>query len=286
MGAAEILQGKLSRFRVLFPGVSASLLGEYPVHSIGNRPASLAWDHPHIPGNLFQTNHSKLVGKSHLLGIEEFRRQNPGVDCFVFDNAEQDAYMASRWGSHPIGRIYRDCLFGPMAADLFRYCILWERGGFYLDIKSRFLKPLHSLLERHTTSLLSYENRFCNVPGSQLLLERMQHPTRLVLQWGMAFAPRHPFLERLISNIIAYEDHFREVAFADPQAAICRFTGPGMFTQSLREHLHSAVDGGLKQLGVDFDGAAQYDMPGAWSRWALKKHYSLAKSQPILSSRH
>ena len=36
MGLVRILQGKLSRFRVLSPGVAAALMGERPVHQLGN----------------------------------------------------------------------------------------------------------------------------------------------------------------------------------------------------------------------------------------------------------
>ena len=285
MGLVRVLQGKLSRFRELFPGVAAALTGERPVHQLGNRSASVPWNHDHIPGNLVQTNNSKRVGKSHLMGISQFRDQNPDVGFHLFDSIERDAYMCAAWKSHPIWQIYRDSLFGPMSADLFRYCILWERGGFYLDIKSRFLAPMAFLLDQDTKGLISYENRYSNVPGPKLLLERLQHPTRLALQWGMAFEPGHLFLKRLIDNIVAYESAYRDVVFADPQAAICRFTGPGMFTMTLREHVALSSDVDIKQVGVDFDGRAEYDMPGAWSRWALSKHYSLARNQPILARR-
>lgn len=285
MGLVRVLQGKLSRFRELFPGVAAAVTGERPVHQLGNRSATVPWNHAHIPGRLVQTNTSKCVGKSHWKGINQFRDQNPDIDFHLFDSIDQDAYMHAAWKSHPIWQIYRDSLFGPMGADLFRYCILWERGGFYLDIKSRFLAPMASLLDQDTKGLISYENTYSNVPGPKLLLERLQHPTRLALQWGMAFAPGHPFLKRLIDNIVAYESAYRDVVFADPKAAICRFTGPGMFTMTLREHVALSSDVDIKQLGVDFDGRADYDMPGAWSRWALRKHYSLARNQPILARR-
>jgi len=285
MGLVRVLQGKLSRFRELFPGVAAALTGERPVHQLGNRSATVPWNHAHIPGRLVQTNTSKCVGKSHWIGINQFRDQNRDIDFQLFDSIDQDAYMSASWKSHPIWQIYRDSLFGPMGADLFRYCILWERGGFYLDIKSRFLAPMASLLDQDAKGLISYESTYSNVPGPKLLLDRLQHPTRLSLQWGMAFAPGHPFLKRLIDNIVAYESAYRDVVFADPKAAICRFTGPGMFTMTLREHVALSSNVDIQQLGVDFDGRAEYDMPGAWSRWALRKHYSLARNQPILARR-
>jgi len=285
MGLVRVLQGKLSRFRELFPGVAAALTGERPVHQLGNRSATVPWNHAHIPGRLVQTNTSKCVGKSHWIGINQFRDQNRDIDFQLFDSIDQDAYMSASWKSHPIWQIYRDSLFGPMGADLFRYCILWERGGFYLDIKSRFLAPMASLLDQDAKGLISYESTYSNVPGPKLLLDRLQHPTRLSLQWGMAFAPGHPFLKRLIDNIVAYESAYRDVVFADPKAAICRFTGPGMFTMTLREHVALSSNVDIQQLGVDFDGRAEYDMPGAWSRWALRKHYSRAGNQPILARR-
>jgi len=135
MGLVRVLQGKLNRFRVLFPGVSAALMGERPVHQLGNPSATVPWNNAHIPGRLVQANTSKCVGKRHWIGINEFRDQNPDIDFHLFDSIECDAYMVAAWKSHPICQIYRDSLFGPMSAELFRYFILSERGGFYLDNK-------------------------------------------------------------------------------------------------------------------------------------------------------
>ena len=56
--------------------------------------------------------------------------------------------MQERWGSHPIGDLYQRAQFGVMQADLFRYCMIHDRGGFYLDINKILIVPLRTLLHQ------------------------------------------------------------------------------------------------------------------------------------------
>jgi hypothetical protein len=97
--------------------------------------------------------------------------------------------------------------------------------------------------------------------------------------------PRHPLLSNVLSGIVSQAAAIKGICFEDPQAAICRFTGPGRYTQALWAWVSTERDfSGLQQVGIDFHGRAEYSMPGAWSRWALSPHYSLAKQSLILES--
>jgi hypothetical protein len=60
-------------------------------------------------------------------------------------------YFDNEYGMH--GATYKKWkeLEGAHAADLFRYCLLFDRGGVYLDIKIVLLKPLRDMFYQSNT---------------------------------------------------------------------------------------------------------------------------------------
>jgi len=279
------LQGKLDRLRVLYPLSMAQLLGEMPRHYLEDRANQAEWRHPNIPGVLYQTNESALLGKTHYREVQRFRALNPEIRFEFFDQNRRDQYMHLHWQKSPLLDIYKRTLFGPVKADLFRYCILWQRGGMYCDIKSRFLVPISELLDPLAEVVIAYENRFVNVAPPISAALRLQHPQRLALQWALMVSPGHPLLRNVLDAIVDQAAGVEGIRFEHPQAAICRFTGPGCYTQALWSWVSTACDlTGIQQAGIDFEGRAEYSMPGAWSRWALNRHYSLAEHSTILAS--
>lgn len=279
------LQGKLERFRVLYPRATAKCIGEMPVYRLEDRASESKWTHANIPGVLYQTSDSNLLGKTHYREVMRFRSLNPGVHFRFFDRSMVDLYMRTNWGGHPLLDIYERAFFGPLKADIFRYCILWQRGGIYCDIKSRFIIPIADLLTPRAEVVVAYENRFANVAPSTLAVRHLQHPQHLALQWALIVSPGHPILRYVLESIVEQAVLIQGLSFQHPQAAICRFTGPGCYTQALWSWVSTANDlSGLQQAGIDFEGRAEYRMPGSWSRWALNPHYSLANDCPIIAS--
>ena len=43
-------------------------------------------------------------------------------------------YMKNNWKNNSIYEVFKNSLVGPLKTDIFRYCILYERGGYYFDI--------------------------------------------------------------------------------------------------------------------------------------------------------
>lgn len=104
-----------------------------------------------------------------------------------------------------------DCL-RPHAyrADLWRYCVLYRRGGFYLDAEDVPLVPLSSLVRPCDTLVLA--NDMCSFMSEDLFArrksassERPACPHAGVQISFMAAIPGHPFfrcaMERLMHNV-------------------------------------------------------------------------------------
>ena len=130
--------------------LACRLNDEFPLRAIGDRngsPANPPWDSA-IPPRLIQTAEQDRFGRNHHTTLLDLRERNPELSFEFWDRKRRDRYMQERWGSHPIGDLYQRAQFGVMQADLFRYCVIHDRGGFYLDINKILIVPLRSLLHQ------------------------------------------------------------------------------------------------------------------------------------------
>jgi mannosyltransferase OCH1-like enzyme len=89
-----------------------------------------------IQNNFFQTFKSTGVDIEFNKRMLKFRENNPEFNFYFFDDIEMDEYMEKNWSHRKIYKIYKDSIFGASKADIWRYCILFQYGGIYLDFDS------------------------------------------------------------------------------------------------------------------------------------------------------
>lgn len=265
--------------------LACRLNDEFPLRAIGDRdgsPANPAWDSA-IPPRLIQTAEQDRFGRNHHTALLDLRDRNPELSFEFWDRQRRDRYMQERWGSHPIGDIYQRAQFGVMQADLFRYCVIHDRGGFYLDINKTLIVPLRSLLHQGCEGLISFESTWCPLPPPPAAASRLQHPDRLVVQWCFGFRAGHPLLTRMLEAICSHADSYAGQRFHQPSEAIRSFTGPGLFTQCVQHHLQAGSDQGLMQAGIDFQDSLRYPH-GAKIMQLATPHYKHCRDRVILNS--
>ncbi len=216
-----------------------------------------------IPRVVFQTAESRLVHPTHAKSINEFRSLNSEFTFQMFDAGERDSYMASNWASHPIRDIYERAVFGQMKADIFRYCVVFERGGYYFDFNKGCAKPLQELHPPEADALVSYETNPELLFPVGNVAKTLQNPFNLLLQWGFGFRKNHPFLKNLIDRIVEIEPFFREKVFRQPKAALVTLSGPGIFTSVFRDYVREQGLGSMFESGEDFEGAGIFRLRGS-----------------------
>lgn len=260
----------------------AQLVLEKPYQWLDDQVATQPFNHAHIPPNVYQTWVNRQFGKTLYKNIINFRKLNPDLNFHLFDNQKIQAYMEEFWGDHPIFHIYQNSQFGPSKADIFRVCILNERGGFYFDINKGCAVPLRSLLKPESDCLISYEQNNCIILPEQATMDRVQHPTKLAMQWSFGFAKNHPVTNMMIEEICNFYPYFKDKIFENPKDAILSFTGTGMLTRVIRKALLQNPDLQLNQAGIDYNGYAIPEMPGSWSRYFTSPAYSKSQNKPIV----
>lgn len=260
-------------------------LGEFPRRKIQDSYAvkSEEWK---IPNTCYQTWVNHKFGKSHLAEIKNFRKINQDISFLLFDDEKLNQYMLTSWGLHPIYRIFLDSKFGPMRADIFRYCILYERGGYYFDISKGCDIPIRRMHNSNTEVFISFENNFHGWQTTELVRERLEFPQNLIIQWGFGFIKGHPILKNMIDSIVKNEDDFRGRIFEVPKEAILEYTGPHGFTRAVHNSIHSLSGDTLSQAGIDFFGNGNYALKGSYVRYFTQAHYTEFLNSKILEERN
>lgn len=234
-----------------------------------------------IPTTLYQTWEENLFGRTHKRSLLRFRRVNGDLSFIFLDRSARDDYMAEAWGDHDIFQIYTKARFGAMKVDIFRYCILFDRGGYYFDISKGTTVPITSLHTPEDTEIISFEKN--EVPlGMVSPSERgLLRPNNLFIQWGFGFAPQHGVLDNVITLICENYQRYKGKVFENPKAAILEFTGPVAFTRSVWNFIDCAR-GDLHVVDFDFDGRGIYSMRGSGARFKKFPSYATSRNAQIV----
>ena len=233
-----------------------------------------------IPGLLHQTSPNLLLHPSHYRAVQCFRAKNPGLEFKVWDDIAIEASMASNWGDHPIYKVFTGAKFGQMKADIFRYCVVFETGGFYLDINKTVDLSLADLVANNSEGLISFEkNMLVSFPSVQAA-SRLLRPHNVVLQWCFGFVPEHPILNSTINRIVHIAPFFSGVEFNRALHAVVSFTGPGSFTWAVHKFLEENEPTALQQLQPDFDNLGITRLPRSENAFS-GNHYGYLKNVEV-----
>ncbi len=234
-----------------------------------------------IPNTIYQTWVSKYLPRKLAINVKKFRSINKDYSFIIFDDNERDDYMKEKWSHNPIYKIYLNSVFQASKADIFRYCILYEKGGFYFDIKSGCKIPI-SKLKISRGAIISHENTISTFPPNLDSIESSKYPFNIIKNWAFGFKKNHPFLKNIIEEIIKYAPFYKNYIFTNPKNAIISFTGPGMMTNVYRKYIINKEDR-IDPLGIDFNGNGIYELDGSSLRFESSKSYALIKNSKILN---
>jgi mannosyltransferase OCH1-like enzyme len=270
------------RLKLHAPRALAHLTRQLPLRSGAALYTSVPPINRPIPNIVYQTWQNTYFGREHLNSLGAFRAMNADYGFELFDDAAIDAYMASAWGGTEIERIYRKGVFGPMRTDIWRYCILYERGGVYCDIGKALAAPITEIVPTAATAVVSFERNRHNSPACGKAARALQHPDMRVLNWALMAAAGHPLFKRVIDGIVAKYPNYAGRVVADPKLAILHFTGPIHLTECV--HAHAAETGmcDVHQAGTDFDNRALIELPGSYVRYIQQPSYAAARDALIV----
>lgn len=107
-----------------------------------------------IPLNIYQTWFSKNLPEKMKNTIEKIKLNNPAFKHHLFDDNDCREFIKNNFNSE-ILNAFDSLIPGAYKADLWRYCILFKKGGIYLDVKYKPVKgfKLINLTEKEHLAL-------------------------------------------------------------------------------------------------------------------------------------
>ena len=183
-----------------------------------------------IPKIIFQTFKSKDLPFLTRWHINNFRRRNPEYNYEFYDDERIEKFFLEECGEDML-KAYKRLNIGAAKADMFRYAILFKKGGVYLDIDSGIKGKLSSFINSKDKAIITNEGN----PG-------------LYVQWALIYEANHPFLKRALDIVL------ENISLNKFPNDVHAMTGPTVYTQAVNECLKEDPSIPHRFLGVDYQG--------------------------------
>jgi mannosyltransferase OCH1-like enzyme len=180
-----------------------------------------------IPRTIYQTFETNEVPEGMCKAVTSWLDKNTDYEHYFFD-AEDRVKFIERYFDNSVLDAYLRLLPGAFKADLWRCCVLYEKGGVYVDADMICLKSLNEFIQDVDTFITCRDD-----PMS----------FKFLANGFIASVPKHPFLKKMIDNIVDNVENLRVRYYLD-------ISGPGLLGKSVNE-VCDRNEHGEFELGVN-----------------------------------
>lgn len=183
----------------------------------------------------FTTTSRRTLTEPFLKNLNRMHNLHPDWTITFYDGEDRLDFIRTHFDKEMV-RTYLSInpSYGPARADLFRYLLLYQCGGVYLDIKSSATICLDGVFKSTDQYLLSHWD---NAPGRPFegwgVHAETPYPGEFQ-QWHIIAAPKHPFLERVIRSVQMNIHCYNVSLDGTGKRAVLRVTGPIAYTKAIR----------------------------------------------------
>ncbi|MDO4692338.1 MAG: glycosyltransferase [Porphyromonadaceae bacterium] len=215
-------------------------------------------------------------------------KANSGWSHKLYDDEDIKAFILKYYGRQIWDYYERiDPFYGAARADFFRYLLIYQLGGVYLDIKTTVKGDLNTLLKEGDEFLLSFwDNEPGDLHEGQTFVPELNHISRgEYVQWCIISRPRHPLMLAVIVRVLQRIDSYNPYKDGMGFMGTIRTTGPAPYTLAIEEAINKGARG-YRWVSFAKDLAIQYSIyeqegKSLAHKNALKSNYHLGK-RPVV----
>ena len=182
-----------------------------------------------IPKNIYRSWKTQNFHPKIDKQIKKMLNLNPEYEQIIYTDEQVHDYVLSNYDAE-INKAFNKLTVMTAKVDFWRYLILYQKGGIYLDIDSTINTKIDTFLNTDDDALITAETN-----------------PELFVQWALFFREKHPILERVIDNVL---QNINEKKY---QNDIVNTTGPGVFTNSLQQIYKDKYSDSLKWSDVNIE---------------------------------
>ena len=165
-----------------------------------------------IPQVIYQTFEKYEIPKHMFNAIQSWKDINPEYEHYYFSDDDRINFIEKYFDNNVL-QAYLSIIPGAFKADLWRCCILYIKGGVYVDADMICLKPLKHCL------VSNYDFYSCrDDPMSK----------SFIANGFIASIPNHPFLKQQIDSMVDNINSRKKLYYLD-------ITGPGLLGKSINK---------------------------------------------------
>lgn len=237
-----------------------------------------------IPRKIHQIYYGSDLSDLLKANIEQTKRLNPGWDYIFYDAPMAEDYIATHYGQAMLDAyLSLDPRYYAARSDFLRYLIIYQEGGVYFDIKSRFSGPIDDYIAGDESFILS---QWQNEPGQihagfGLHRDVAYLPGGEYQNYHVIGGAGHPFLAATIDTVLARIAGYRPWHNVG-RIGVLRVTGPIAYTDAIApivdKHPH-------KFVRYDRDVGIEFSIPDAYPPAHSSVHYATLEVPVVQMSR-
>jgi mannosyltransferase OCH1-like enzyme len=186
--------------------------------------------------------------------IQNNKLNNPDIEFKL--HTDKDAYIKNNFDEITYSAFKKiNPKYGAMLADFFRYCVLYNEGGIYLDIKSSLNTKLFDTIIK--------DNDICILDKQSFSKENWRYELGYGTyeQWLLIFCKGHLYLKNMINLMVeALNSGIEPTIFNLPFSSatptkekVLRITGPDAFAVAIHK---SIIFNGIMHREISYDSIA------------------------------
>ena len=239
-----------------------------------------------IPKSIFQTARDfGGLSDDYKKNIAHLKALNPSWSYRFFNDEEVRAYIRANVSPEEWALVQQiNPKYGVVLADIFRYLVICNEGGVYLDIKSTALRPLDEIIPADAQYLISqWPNKLGQrFRGFGLHPELTRVPGGEFQQWHVIGSKGHPFLKAVLNRVFENLRNYTPKSFGTDAYGVLRLSGPIAYTKAIFPLLeacpHTVVD--PDQIGLRY--SIYEETADIRKHEKHAQHYSLIKEPIVL----
>ena len=167
--------------------------------------------------------------------LNKNKERNPDIRFELWDDKDIEEFIRSEF-RREVYEAYMSInpVLGAAKADFFRYCIIYKRGGIYLDLKSFIKIPylFGNIIQSDDEAILD-------------IRRDSKEPYRKIWgygsyeQWFLVYKPGHPYLEKMINTMTRFINQRIEFELDNSakvvKQQVLRLTGPDCYSLAIHE---------------------------------------------------
>jgi mannosyltransferase OCH1-like enzyme len=185
-----------------------------------------------IPKIIHQTAKDQSI-KEISDNISSLKKNNEGWKHCFYDDKDIEKTILKLYNKEFLNLYLKiNPKYGAARADFFRYLLMYEIGGVYLDIKSGTHKKLDDITLNKEYILSHWDNDSNGThPGWGKFFKNF--PNGEFQQWRISTIPHHPFLKRTIQSVVFNIQNYSLEKHGTGHIGTLKTTGPIVYTLSI-----------------------------------------------------